>query len=272
MNHDAPASRSAATGLAAMLVATLAACDLPRAAPVASDAAVQTYRWRSRTTMHVRRRSGDDTMRFGVDAVAAFQQITPDSAHGWVEEAKGFVAARGRRVESEPDFLVRRLFVLKRDESGFLRSVERPDVPDELPPEKEFMRSMTELFEDFVPRMPAGELAPGTTWTDTLRIERSANRPAPQTYVKTNTYRVERDTLVGGAPAWVIAYLGEMVREDAPTEDRLSARGTIVADSSLVTISMRGTVEGVLRGPQAAGLGAEVVEIEGTSGVDRVAS
>ncbi|HSM36703.1 MAG TPA: hypothetical protein VK837_09940 [Longimicrobiales bacterium] len=271
MDHDTLTRRCVATGLAALLVAVCASCDLPRPAPVASDAEVQTYRWRTRTTMHVRRRSGDDTMRFGVDAVAAFQQITPDSAHGWVEEASGFIAAAGRRVESEPDFLLRRLFVLRRDDEGFLRSVERPGAPDELPPEKEFMRAMTEMFEDFVPRMPAGALEPGTTWTDTLRIVRTANRPRPQTYVKSNTYRIERDTVVSDARAWVIAYEGEIVREDAPTEDRLSAEGTIVADSSLVTLSMRGTVEGVQRGDQVAGLGAEVVEVEGTSAVDRIA-
>lgn len=257
-------------GLGAVLCAAVpvASCDLERPAP-ATDGDVRSYGIRDRMTMRVRRRSGDESFRFGVDAIAAFQPLTPDSARAWIDEANGFTAARNRRVESEPRFVIRRPFVLVRDGEGHFRSVERPSVPGDLPASQQFLRSLVEIFENFDPPLPAQRLEPGASWTDSFSFERDGDR-GPRAYTQTATYRVLRDTTIAGRPALVLNVTGETVRDGAPDEDRMNGTATWVIFPDGTTVAARSRSEGALSGQDVArmGMGADSVEYEATRSVE----
>ncbi len=255
--------------LACVLVGS---CDLGRPVPAVEGAEVQRYRVRGRVTMRVRRRSGDDAVRFGWDLVAALQRVSEDSAHAWIDEGTAFIANRNRRVESEPDFLIRRPFVLVRDEEGHFRSVARPDVPDDLPQTARYQSSLVELFENFLPPVPEGALQPGATWTDAFSFVRGAEGDEPRPYTATTTYRVVGDTTAAGRAGVVLDVTSETVRVTAPEDDWQRGSGWRVLAADGTTLTGLSRVEGVLAGEEVRrlGMGADSVQLEATNSVELI--
>jgi hypothetical protein len=269
-HRRAPTPMGAFLG-AAFALLSAGACDLERPAAAVEGVATETYEIRQRVNMRLRRRSGDDAVRIGMDAVASVQRVTADSMHAWIDEATGFMAMGNRRMEGEPRFLVRRPFVLVRDDDGHFRSVERPAVPDDLPASQDFLRGLVDMFENFYPPYPEDSLRVGMAWADTFAFDRS-DRRGVRSYVTVANVRVARDTTADGRRALVLEGEGETVRADAPEEDLQRGTTVEVVFPDGTPWESRTSFEGVLRGESAGRFlaGVDSADFDATTTVVRL--
>lgn len=122
-------------------------------------------------------------------------------SRAWYDSLYLFQAGPGpQRQEPETVSLLGDAFEFRFDPAGRVELLSFPEIPAEI-------ASMTDLsrqFDDFFITLPAEELAVGIRWTDTVTTERAA-RPN-DTYLGNHvrSYRVERDTVIGGESAFIL--------------------------------------------------------------------
>jgi hypothetical protein len=63
---------------------------------------------------------------------------------------------------------------------------------------------LSHQFDDFLITLPREPLRIGVTWQDTVRIDHSGRPSDTQLAVHERSYRVARDTIVDGTPAFLI--------------------------------------------------------------------
>jgi hypothetical protein len=145
--------------------------------------------------------SGARLMEQKHDATIGLVFGAADSVTAWYERLSLEVRSiQGLRLPNTT-LLLRQPYLLRVDSRGRVTTLRAPASPAEV-------RELTDLsqeFADFFVRLPAQPLVLGLEWTDTLASETGRGEQSYRKYVVIAKWRVEKDSVIGGAPAWVLA-------------------------------------------------------------------
>jgi hypothetical protein len=158
------------------------------------------YRWGVKTNVIVSTPQGEIPVNADQSGVVAMTRLPHDSALVWFESLA--ISASTPAGEQKPSTaeLVGKPYRVAFSPRGRVHLGEAPAIPQEL----EGMGDLRHVFDDFFLRLPAKPLAVGLAWSDTVtRSDSSADRWMRVGAV--SEYRVERDTVVNGVPALVVA-------------------------------------------------------------------
>ena len=161
-----------------------------------------TLRFREVTTMEMKMTTpqGEVPLSTEHDATIAIVLLPGDSARAWYEALRiGLNSPMGAQSpETAP--VLKQPFRLKFDPRGRTEIISTPAFPESF----QGISDLTYQFSDFFLRLPATPLRLGLAWTDTsTRKTSTAEKTA--TVRSIATYRVERDTVVAGEPAFVVS-------------------------------------------------------------------
>jgi len=133
-------------------------------------------------------------------ATVAVVRVTADTARAWYEALDiGISGPMGDQRPSTAEAL-KTPFTLSLDSRGRTRLISAPKFPATF----EAITDLTQQFEDFFVRLPAQPLRIGLAWMDTTaRTDSTAEKYLRRQAIA--SYRVERDTVVGGTRALVIS-------------------------------------------------------------------
>lgn len=209
--------------------ALLLACAMPASAQSAyATPAGDTLRFRETTSAKLTFSGPQGEIPASIDhrALIGVLRMRGDSARAWYDSLSLSATNPGGEMRPATDSALRRPFRIRFDARGRTKLVEAPAFPSSF----EGLSDLTRQFDDFFLRLPAKPLAVGLTWSDTLvRADSTADRRSRVTV--TSDYRVERDTVVNGAPAFVI---------------RSSSKSQIIAEGPVPNQPMR--AESMLEG------------------------
>jgi hypothetical protein len=172
-----------------------------------------TLRYDERTTGRVTMfaPSGEVVVRTDHDARLALAASGAGRVRGWYERLALRKQGPGLAEQvGDTRALLGRAYALAVSPRGEVRVETLPAIPAPVAS----MTDLTRQFDDFLVVLPAGQpLRAGTVWVDTL-VRTGGGRPDSTTTARhVRRHRVERDTVVGGQPAVVIA-LQQSVRID----------------------------------------------------------
>jgi hypothetical protein len=207
----------------ALLVASLLALfTVPAAAQThyAPPGDTVRYRWGMKTNVIVSTPQGEIPVNADQSGGIAMTRLPHDSALVWFESLE--ISASTPAGEQKPSTtgLVGKPYRMAFDPRGRVKLGEAPAIPEELGG----MGDLRHAFDDFFLRLPAKPLAVGLAWTDTVtRSDSSAERWLRAGAVA--DYRVERDTVVNGVPALVVAMKQKMNIEAENPVPNAPARG-----------------------------------------------
>ena len=191
-----------------------------------------TLRFREVTTTNARLTTpqGEVPISLEQDATIAVLLFPGDSARAWYEALKLTMTSQAGTQNFETASVLRQPFALGFDSHGQVKLVSAPVFPAEF----ENVTDLTYQFSDFFLRLPSSPLKLGLSWTDSS--SRSTSKEDKSSSVSSvSSYRVERDTMVGGKPAFVISQ-----KQQVRTESEGAVPGQPVRAHSLST----GTDEG----------------------------
>ena len=138
------------------------------------------------------------------DATVAIAFVGGDTARAWYERLRVSSAAPGTPLqEPATDALLRQPFVLGISPYGQTNLRSAPPLPAAIAG----ITDLTHQFDDFLIALPSEPLRLGLAWADTVRITHSGRPTDTQRAVHERSYRVTRDTVVDGTPAFVIEVL-----------------------------------------------------------------
>src|SRR5687767_15455449 len=193
-----------------LAAAILAAGAAPALAQSAYARPADTLRFREVTIMEMKMTTpqGEVPVSTEHDATIAVVLLPGDSARAWYETLRiGLTSPAGAQYP-ETGSVLKQPFRLKFDPRGRTDLASSPAFP-------ESFQGITDLayqFSDFFLRLPATPLKAGLAWTDTLtRKTNTAEKTATVNSIA--TYRVERDTVVAGEPAFVISMRQQLSSE-----------------------------------------------------------
>ncbi len=158
-------------------------------------------------------------------ATIAVTRTAGDTARAWYESLLLRSAGPGaQRKEPNTEGLLRAPFTLSISGRGTVRLHAFPQMPESIAE----ITDLTRQFDDFFITLPATTLKPGLTWSDTLFSTRPSRPRDTFSSRHVRSYRVERDTVVGGVPA-VIIRLDQTLQLDAssPLEDGVAVHSTL---------------------------------------------
>jgi hypothetical protein len=158
------------------------------------------YRWGMKTNVIVSTPQGEVPVNADQSGVLAMTRLPHDSALVWFESLDISASTPGGEQKPSTTELVGKPYRMAFDPRGHVKLGEAPAIPEEL----SGMGDLRHAFDDFFLRLPAKPLAIGLAWTDTVtRSDSTAERWLRAGAVA--DYRVERDTVVNGVPALVVA-------------------------------------------------------------------
>ena len=169
---------------------------------VYARSARDTLRFREVTHSEVKMTmpQGEIAVPIDQNAVIAVVLLPGDSARAWYDSLSLTVSSPGGMMTPPTTSLLRQPFTLKVDSRGRTSLAQAPT----LPPELQGVSDLSHQFDDFFMRLPATALRVGMAWTDTsTRSDTTNGKTMKSTSI--GTYKVERDTTVGGEPAMVIS-------------------------------------------------------------------
>jgi hypothetical protein len=207
----------------ALLVASLLALfTVPAAAQThyAPPGDTVRYRWGAKTNVIISTPQGEIPVNADQSGVIAMTRLPHDSALVWFESLA--ISASTPAGEQKPSTtgLVGKPYRMAFDPRGRVKLGEAPAIPEEL----SGMGDLRHAFDDFFLRLPAKPLVVGLAWSDTVtRSDSSAERWMRVGAV--SEYRVERDTVVNGVPALVVAMKEHIDIQAANPVPNAPARG-----------------------------------------------
>jgi len=181
--------------------AVLLAFSLPVGAQTTYASTRDTLRFRETTKvdMTLTMPQGELPMSMEQSATLSLVRLPGDSARAWFDSLA--ISAKGPQGDQRPvtDSALKRTFHLGLDARGRVKNVQAPTWPAGL----QGITDLSHQFDDFFLRLPAKPLKVGLAWSDTTSLtDSTADRYSH--WVRSNDYRVERDTTVGTTPALVI--------------------------------------------------------------------
>lgn len=176
------------------------------------------YREVTETDIRVTTPQGEIPMKGNHVATVAFVRLRTDTAKAWYEALD--VSMSGPQGEQRPATaeVLKTPFTLHMDARGRVRLISAPTFPSSF----QGVTDLTHQFDDFFVRLPAVPLRLGLTWQDTStsRDSTAEQRVWRRAIAR---YRVERDTVVAGIPAFVITVKQSVsMRTDAEVPSQAS--------------------------------------------------
>lgn len=227
--------------------AMLVAGAVPAAAQSAYARTADTLRFHEVTTLDMKMTTpqGEVPLSTEHDATIALLLLPGDSARAWYEALRiGMSSPMGGQTP-ETGSVLKQPFRLKFDSRGRTEVVSTPAFPESF----QGISDLTHQFSDFFLRLPATPLKLGLAWTDTL-LRNSSNNDRTATIKSIASYRVERDTVVSGEPAYVISMRQQLSSEsEGPVPGQpVRARSTSTgSDEGFVVFSKAGRMLGRTR-------------------------
>jgi len=170
------------------------------------------YREVTETDIRVTTPQGEIPMKGNHVATVGFMRLPGDTAKAWYEALD--VSMTGPQGDQRPATaeVLRSPFTLHMDARGRVRLISAPTFPASF----EGITDLTHQFDDFFVRLPAQSLRLGLAWQDTsTMLDSTADKSIWRRAIA--RYRVERDTVVAGTPAFVISVKQTVtMRSDAP--------------------------------------------------------
>jgi len=181
--------------------AALLACALPVRAQTTYASTHDTLRFRetTRVQMTLTMPQGEIPMTMEQSGALSLVRLPGDSARAWFDSL--YISAKGPQGDIRPatDSALKRTFRLSLDSRGRVKNVKAPEWPASL----QGVTDLSHQFDDFFLRLPAQPLKVGLAWSDTVtQTDSTADRYSR--WVRHTDYRVERDTMVGATPAFVV--------------------------------------------------------------------
>jgi hypothetical protein len=135
------------------------------------------------------------------DATVALTGEAADTVRAWYERLA--LSQTGPTGERRPvtDSALRRPFRVTLPPNGRAATVTAPIFPDQVAQ----LTDLTHEFEDFFISLPVAALRPGAAWTDTIETTTSGRPQDSYESRRVRSFRVQRDTAIGGTRAVVIA-------------------------------------------------------------------
>jgi hypothetical protein len=223
-----------------LAAAMLVAGAVPAAAQSAYARTSDTLRFREVTTMDMKMTTpqGEVPVSMEHDATIAVLLLPGDSARAWYETLRVGLTSPAGAQYPETGSVLKQPFRLKLDPRGRTELVSSPSFPESF----QGISDLTYQFSDFFLRLPSTPLKVGLAWTDTLtRKTNTAEKTA--TINSIASYRVERDTVVAGEPAFVISMRQQLSSEsEGPVPGQpVRARATTTgSDEGVVIFSRKG--------------------------------
>jgi len=216
------------------LVATalLLSCALPLGAQSAYGSSGDTLRYREVTQgkLTLTGPQGDIPISIEQRSQIAVVRMRGDSARAWYDSLA--LAASSPAGDQRPatDSALKQPFRLAFDPRGHVKLVQAPSFPKSF----EGRTDLSHQFDDFFLRLPAKPLTVGLAWSDSA--SRTDSTAEKFTRWATNAdYRVERDTVVDGTPAMIIAVKQRV---------KIAGEGPVPNQPMRATSAMDGTEEG----------------------------
>ena len=190
------------------------ACALPAAAQTTYSTSRDTLRFRETTRLQVKLAMPQGEIPMSVEQRATISLVRQpgDSARAWFDSLA--ISISGPQGEQRPptDSALNQPFRLGLDTRGRVTNVEAPKWPASL----EGVSDLSHQFDDFFLRLPAQPLKVGLAWSDTTTKTDSTSERFTR-WTRAADYRVERDTMVGTTPAFVVRMKQKMsARVTAP--------------------------------------------------------
>jgi hypothetical protein len=163
----------------------------------------------SRSSMTVP--SGDIVIENEHDATIGLSGAAGSRVFAWYEQLA--LREKGPRPASGPvetGAILKKPFTLSISPRGAVRTEATPAIPAAISSKTD----LTRQFDDFLISLPAAPLRVGSEWTDTIVVRRSDRADSSSNSRHIRTHRVERDTVVSGMPAVVIA-LTQVMQEES---------------------------------------------------------
>ena len=175
-----------------------------------------TLRFREVTNGDVRvtMPQGEVPIRSEHEATVALTRTAGDTVHAWYEALTIGMTSAGSAQRPATGEALRQPFTLVMDPRGYVRVLSVPTFPASF----KNVTDLTHQFDDFFPHLPAEPLRIGLAWSDTAtRRDSTEGRVSRREAIV--SYRVERDTVVAGVPAFVPSMRQQVeVRTDGPLE------------------------------------------------------
>jgi hypothetical protein len=184
---------------------------------------------RSQTTLSAPQ--GEVQVASNQESIIGVLLLPGDSAVAWYDSLSLSAETPMGTVSPDTKEALRLPYHMSFDARGRVTTREAPKMPESL----QGLSDLRYQFNDFFPRLPASPLRRGLAWTDTVSRTDSTGERALRTRTIGN-FRVERDTLVNGEPALVIA-----ARQDFTME----SSGPVPNQPATATVSLTGADTGV---------------------------
>ena len=194
------------------------------------------------TEMKMTTPQGDVALSTEHDATIAVLLLPGDSARAWYEALRiGLNSPMGAQ-SPETGAVLKQPFRLKFDPRGRTEVISTPAFPESF----QGISDLSYQFSDFFLRLPSTPLRLGLAWTDTsTRKTSTAEKTA--TVQSIASYRVERDTVVAGEPAFVVSMRQQLSSDtEGPVPGQpVRARSTNTgSDEGFVVFSKAGRMLG----------------------------
>jgi len=184
-----------------LVSAALLACALPVRAQSTYATTRDTLRFRETTQLRMTLTMPQGEIPITVEqrSTVAVVRMPGDSARGWFDSLS--VAVSGPQGEQRPatDSALKLPVRFRLDARGRVSGVVAPKWPASL----QGMADPSHFFDDFFLRLPAQPLKVGLAWSDTTTTTDSTAERFTR-WNRRSDYRVERDTMVGTTPAFVV--------------------------------------------------------------------
>ena len=216
------------------LVATLLflGCALPVGAQTTYAAPGDTLRYREVTQgkFTLSGPQGDIPVSIEQRSQIAVVRLRGDSARAWYDSLAISASSPAGDQRPATDSALKLPFRLAFDSRGRVKVVQAPVFPKSF----EGMTDLSHQFDDFFLRLPAKPLTVGLAWSDSLsRTDSTAEKFTR--WASNADYRVERDTVVAGAPAVIVSVKQRV---------KISGEGPVPNQPMRATSALDGTEEG----------------------------
>lgn len=202
------------------------------AAAQSTYARSDTLRFRESTlrTTTLTSASGAVERKTGRDAQVSVAWTQGDTAHAWFDELKLATVGPLGDTFAETDGVLRRPFTMLITARGETRRLASPPIPSAIASISE----ISSLFGDLFLRLPHEPLRRGLAWADTTSRGDSNSIRSSRSHVVT-TYRVARDTVIGGRSGFVVLVASQIAQ---------SSEQPVPGREVRVSVSLSGTESG----------------------------
>jgi hypothetical protein len=183
--------------------ALLVACALPASAQTTYAApSGDTLRFREvlQGKVAVTTPQGEIPVTIEFRSTIGVVRMRGDSARAWYDSLSMVASSPAGEQRPAADSALKQPFRLAFDSRGRVRLVQAPKFPSSF----QGLTDLSQQFNDYFLRLPEKPLVVGLAWSDSS-VRRDSTADRTSRWATVAEYRVERDTVVDGVPAVIVA-------------------------------------------------------------------